>query len=163
MTVTIAQQRMLTVGDMSDSLANDAPNLEVAGRPFGETPMGTRRSILVLDHDEDVLLRLEYLLETAGFDTTVTWRLDEVRQFIEQRRFDLVVIGHHPPHLDASRVLQLTGGGRRPACIVLHAPERFPFDAEYFYSLGAHAVLSKWGPEVAERVRQLFPPAQASA
>jgi hypothetical protein len=49
--------------------------------------MHTRRSILVVDHDEDVLLRLEY----------------------------------------------------------------------------AHAVLSKWGPEVAERVRQLFPPAQASA
>jgi CheY-like chemotaxis protein len=163
MTVTIAQQRMFTVDDMSNSLASDAPNLEVAGRPFRKATMGLRRSILVLDHDEDVLLRLEHLLETAGFDTTVTWRLDEVRQFIEQKRFDLVVIGHHPPHLDASRVLQLTGGGRRPACIVLHAPERFPFDAEYFYSLGAHAVLSKWGPEVAERVRQLFPPAQASA
>jgi DNA-binding response OmpR family regulator len=41
--------------------------------------MRIRRSILVLDHDEDVLLRLEHLLETKGFDTTVTWRFDEVR------------------------------------------------------------------------------------
>ena len=154
---------MLTFDDMSKSLTSDAPNLEVAGRPFGENTMGSRRSILVLDHDEDVLLRLEHLLETAGFDTTVTWRLDEVRHLIDQRRFDLLVIGHHPPQLDASRVLQLTGGDRRTPCIVLHPPERFHFDAEYFYSLGAHAVLSKWGPEVAERVRQLFPPAQASA
>ena len=113
---------MLTFDDMSESRTSDAPNLEVAGRSFVENTMGIRRSILVLDHDEDVLLRLEHLLETAGFDTTVTWRLDEVRQFIEQRRFDLLVIGHHPPNLDASRVLQLTGGDRRPACIVLHSP-----------------------------------------
>ena len=60
--------------------------------------MHTRR-ILVVDHDEDVLLRLEHLLETAGFDTTVTWRLDDVRHLMEQRNFDLVVVGHHPPSL----------------------------------------------------------------
>ena len=151
------------IRDMSKSRTSDVPNLEVAGQPFVEKAMGTRRSILVVDHDEDVLLRLEHLLETAGFDTTVTWRLDEVRHLIDQRRFDLVVIGHHPPHLDASRVLRLTGGDRRTPCIVLYPPERFHFDAEYLYSLGAHAVLSKWSPEVSERVRQLFPPAQASA
>ncbi len=154
---------MLTFDDMSKSRTSDAPNLEVAGRPLRGNAMPTRRSILVVDHDEDVLLRLEHLLETAGFDTTVTWRLDEVRHLIDQRQFDLVVIGHHPPHLDASRVLQLTGGDRPTPCIVLHPPERFHFDAEYFYSLGAHAVLSKWGPEFSERVRQLFPPAQVSA
>ena len=151
------------IRDMSTAKTSDVPNLDVAGRPFVENAMGARRSILVVDHDEDVLLRLEHLLETAGFDTTVTWRLDEVRQFIEQQRYDLLVIGHHPPDLDAFRVLQITGGDRRPPCIVLHPPDRFPFDAEYFYSLGAHAVLSKWGTEVSERVRQLFPPAQASA
>jgi CheY-like chemotaxis protein len=125
--------------------------------------MQSRRSILVADNDEDVLLRLEHLLETAGFDTTVTWRLDDVRQLIEQRNYDLVVIGHYPPALDATRVLRQVTGDRRPACIVLHPPERYPLDAEYFYSLGAEAVLSKWGTEVAERVRQLFPPAQVSA
>jgi DNA-binding NtrC family response regulator len=147
---------------MSTDKTSDVPNLEVAGRFFRGYGMSARRSILVVDHDEDVLLRLEHLLETAGFDTTVTWRLDDVRQLIERRQFDLVVIGHHPPNLDGSRVLQLTEGDRRPPCIVLHPPERFPVDAEYFYSLGAHAVLSKC-PEIAERVRQLFPPAQASA
>jgi CheY-like chemotaxis protein len=159
--VIFVQQRVLTFDDMSKSLTSDVPNLEVAGRPLRGN--ATRRSILVVDHDEDVLLRLEHLLETAGFETTVTWRLDDVCHLIDQRRFDLVVIGHHPPHLDASRVLRFTDGDGRPPCIVLHPPERFPFDADYFYSLGAHAVLSKWGPEVAERVRQLFPPAQASA
>ena len=119
--------------------------------------------ILVIDDDEDVLLRLEHLLETAGFQTTVTWRLEDVRHRLDRNSFDLVVIGHHPPHLDAGRVLQLADSKQRPPCIVLHPPERFPCDAAYFYSLGAHAVLSKWGPEVAERVRQLLPPAQASA
>ena len=35
--------------------------------------------------------------------------------------------------------------------------------AQATYSLGAHAVLSKWGPDVSDRIRQLFPPAQACA
>jgi hypothetical protein len=38
-----------------------------------------------------------------------------------------------------------------------------PFDTEHFYSLDAHAVLSKWGPDIVEHTRQLFSPAPASA
>ena len=129
----------------------------------GHRKMRTRPSILITDNDEHVLLRLEHLLETAGFDTTVTWRVDEAHQLLRQRSYDLIVVGHYPPNLDAARILRQVGAQGRPACIVLHPPERFPFDAEYFYSLGAHAVLSRWGPELAERVRQLFPPAQATS
>jgi CheY-like chemotaxis protein len=81
------------------------------------------RRILVVDHDEDVLLRLEHLLETAGFETTVAWRLDEVRHRLDRDSFDLLVIGHHPPSLDAGRVLQLANGSQRPPCIVLHPPQ----------------------------------------
>jgi len=125
--------------------------------------MLTRPAILITDHDEDVLLRLQHLLETAGCDTTVTWRADEVRDLMRQREYDLVIVGHCPPQLNAASILRQVGAECQSACIVLHAPERFPFDAEYFYSLGADAVLSKWGPELAQRVRQLFPPAQASA
>jgi len=156
----LMQQRSPTVADMSIIPTSDAPNLEVAGQAFQGFAMQTR--ILVVDDDEDVLIRLEHMLETAGFETTITWRLDEVCHRLDRDNFDLVVIGHHPPHLDAGRVLQLADGNQRPPCIVLHPPERFPCDAKYFYSLGAHAVLSKWGPEVAERVRQLFP-AKATA
>ncbi len=148
---------------MRTDKTSDGPNLEVAGRPSG--PQGTRKrpTILIVDHDEDVLLRLEHLLETAGFETTISWRLEQAEDFIEKNRFDLVVVGHYPPALDAAGVLRRAAGTQRSPCIVLHAPERFPFDAEYFYSLGAHAVLSKWAPEIAERIRQLFPPAEASA
>ncbi len=148
---------------MRTDKTSDGPNLEVAGRPSG--PQGTRKrpTILIVDHDEDVLLRLEHLLETAGFETTISWRLEQAEDFIEKNSFDLVVVCHYPPVLDAAGVLRRAANRRRSPCIVLHAPERFPFDAEYFYSLGAHAVLSKWAPEIAERVRQLFPPAEASA
>ncbi len=142
---------------------SDGPNLEVAGPPSG--PQGTpkRPTILIVDHDEDVLLRLEHLLETAGFETTISWRLEQAQDYIEKNKFDLVVVCHYPPVLDAAGVLRRAASTRRSPCIVLHAPERFPFDAEYFYSLGAHSVLSKWAPEIEERVRQLFPPAEASA
>jgi CheY-like chemotaxis protein len=105
--------------------------------------MPTRPSILIADYDEDVLLRLEHLLETAGFDTTVTWCAREIQRLLQQRAYDLVVIGHYPPNIDAARILRQVTGETGPACIVLHHPERFPFDAEYFYSLGASAVLSR--------------------
>ena len=121
-----------------------------------------QRSILIVDHDEDLLLRLEHLLETAGFVTTVTWRFDHLSQLLSHSTYDLIVIGHHPPEMDASTVLRHRSRGPRPACIVLHQHDCYPFEAEYFYSLGAHAVMSKWSPEVAERVRQLFPPVESA-
>ncbi len=121
--------------------------------------MSSHRRILIIDHDEDWLIRLEHLLETAGFATTVTWRADHLKDLLARSSYDLVVIGHHPPGMDAAAVLRHRTGRPRPACIVLH-PHEYPFEAEYFYSLGAHAVISKWSPDVAERVRQLFPPAE---
>ncbi len=148
---------------MSTAKTSDIPNLDVAGRLLAQPAERMRPSILIADNDEDVLLRLEHLLETAGFDTTITWRLDEVQRLLKLRTYDLIVIGHCPPQLDVARVLRQISSLRRPLCIVLYSQERFPFDAEYFYSLGAHAVLSKWSAEIATRVRQLFPPAEASA
>jgi DNA-binding response OmpR family regulator len=139
-------------------------NLLVAGAifPSNWSPMHSQRSILIVDHDEDLLLRLEHLLESAGFATTVTWRADHLNDLLTNSTYDLVVIGHHPPDMDAARVLRHAACGPRPACIVLNPQDQYPFEAEYFYSLGAHAVMSKWSPEIAERVRQLFRPAESA-
>jgi DNA-binding response OmpR family regulator len=122
--------------------------------------MDSQRSILIIDHDEDLLLRLEHLLENAGFATTVTWRADHLNDLLANSTYDLVVIGHHPPEMDAATVLRHGARGPRPACIVLNPRDQYPFEAEYFYSLGAHAVMCKWSPEIAERVRRLFPPVE---
>ncbi len=121
-----------------------------------------RHSILILDHDEDVLLRLEHLLETAGFDTTVTWRADEVAQLLCNREYDLLIIGHHPPEMDASEVARQAASHRLP-WIVLDGAREYPFQEQYFYTLGAHAVLGKWAAGLAERVRQLFLAAESAA
>ncbi len=121
-----------------------------------------RHSILILDHDEDVLLRLEHLLETAGFDTTVTWRADDMEGLLAQREYDLVIIGHHPPEMDAGAVAKYAASRRVP-WIVLDGAREYPFQEQYFYTLGAHAVLGKWASGLAERVRQLFPAAESAA
>lgn len=117
-----------------------------------------QHSILILDHDEDVLLRLEHLLETAGFDTTVTWRADEIAQLLADRKYDLLVIGHHPPETDAGAVARQAASRCLP-WIVLAGAREYPFQEQYFYALGAHAVLGKWATGLAECVRQLFPAA----
>ncbi len=120
-----------------------------------------RHSILIADHDEDVLLRLEHLLETAGFDTTVTWRADEVIRLLAQREFDLLIIGHHPPEIDAATIMREAVARRLP-WIVLDSAAEFPFQEQYFYKLGAHAVLRKWASDVGTYVSQLFPTAEPS-
>ncbi len=120
-----------------------------------------RHSILILDHDEDVLLRLEHLLETAGFDTTVTWCPDESARLLAQRQYDLLIIGHHPPQIDAAAIMK-EAESRRVPCIVLDSAADYPFQEQYFYTLGAHAVIRRWASDLATRVFQLFPAAEPS-
>lgn len=98
--------------------------------------MDSRRSILIVDQSEDLLLRLEHLLGSAGFTTTVT--CDQLNELLTGSTYDLVVICHYPPEMDAATVLRHAAPGPRPACIVLHSQDEYPFQAEYFYSAGAH-------------------------
>lgn len=115
--------------------------------------MSNRWKILIVDHDEDVLLRLEHALETAGFDTTVAWHSDAFHRFFIEHEYDLVIIGHRPPEIDAAEILRLLGDSRVQR-IVLNGNLRHPFEDDFFYRLGANAVLSKGGADVAEQVRE---------
>ena len=118
--------------------------------------MADRWKILILDREEDVLLRLEHVLETAGFDTTVAWHTDAFYRYFTEREYDLYIIGHRPPETDAAEVLR-TVANRHTPCIVLNSHPRFPMQEEYFHALGAHAVLSKWDAQVTECVRKALP------
>ena len=104
--------------------------------------MATPWKILILDQHEDVLLHLEHALETAGFDTTLAWHLDAFRRYLSEREFDLILIGHRPPDIDAVEVLR-SMADLRTQTIVLKAAGRHPFEDDYFYRLGAKAVLSQ--------------------
>lgn len=96
--------------------------------------------ILILDIDQETLIALEKALEEAGFDTTTTWHPNEARRLLQGGHFDFVLLGDHPPELDAARILPDLQG-RYAQCVVLsHNPAS---DIDRFGGLGVVAVIPK--------------------
>jgi DNA-binding response OmpR family regulator len=108
--------------------------------------MNKRWRTLILDTDPDTLLMLQQVLEEADIDATITWNKMEACQLIETAPFDLILIGDHPPELNAAAILgDLSFQGSRPPVLVLRGifGEK---DAEYFRRLGATAVVPRRDP-----------------
>jgi CheY-like chemotaxis protein len=102
-----------------------------------------RKKVLIVDLDESVLITLEHVLEDAGCDTCTTWNVAEAVRLFTGDGFDFVLVGDHPPELDAEKILQ----GlivRHPGCkcLVLEAVAQ-EADFERFQSIGASAVITK--------------------
>jgi len=106
--------------------------------------MAMDKRILLLDSDQDVLIGLERVLENEGMRTTVTWHQHEAMKLLSSDSIEVVVVGHHPPEINAADVLMVTEPGKKKPCVVLHTNPRHPFEADYLRSLGAEAVLEKW-------------------
>lgn len=118
--------------------------------------MNRRQHVLVLDIDERFLIEWERMLEDEGFDTTTTWDCRQAVELLHSRGYDLVVVGHHPPDINAEDVLtivQEVNGAAR--CVVL-----YPSDAcsgEYIRSRGVFAVKARCDPaEVLRLVEEHF-------
>lgn len=105
--------------------------------------MDKLRRALILDTDPDTLLTLQQLLEEADIDATVTWDEMEACQLIETAPFDLILIGDHPPELNAAAILDdLSLRGNCPPVLILRGifGEK---DVEHFHRLGANGVVLK--------------------
>lgn len=111
--------------------------------------------ILILDTDAETLITLERILQDAGCDTTTTWSPIEARQLFEGSYFDFLIVGDHPPELDAAMILRdVQGQGCCGACLVM-LPHPRSSEVERFGALGAVAVISKEDhPSVLELVRK---------
>lgn len=99
--------------------------------------------VLILDTDPDTLITLQHVLELAEIDATITWDEAEAFQLLETAPFDLILIGDHPPELDAPTILDaLSFRGTCPSVLILRAAigEK---DAEHFRRLGATGVVLK--------------------
>ncbi|MFB3918273.1 MAG: response regulator [Terriglobales bacterium] len=104
--------------------------------------MGPRKRILVVDVDELVLIQLERILEDAGFDTTVTWDLQHAMSLLAADIFDLVLVGDHPPEINAKELLTSMRAWRySPLCLVIQ-PSAMMAAAEYL-QLGASDVVCR--------------------
>ncbi|HUN87249.1 MAG TPA: hypothetical protein VMU28_00565 [Terriglobales bacterium] len=57
--------------------------------------MADKKSVLLLHHDEESLITLQWILENQGFDTTTTWDQAEAAGLLKSRNFDIVVLHEH--------------------------------------------------------------------
>jgi DNA-binding response OmpR family regulator len=102
-----------------------------------------RRRALLLDTESDTLITLQRALEEAGIDATVTWNEMEACRLIESSPFDLILVGDHPPELNAAAIIDdLSLRGTCPPVLILRGVfgEK---DAEYSRQLGAITVVPK--------------------
>ena len=102
----------------------------------------TRKKLLVLDTDADRLLVLQQMLEDAGYDTAITWDVQNAKELLASDGFDLVLIGEHPPEIDCSDIVEAVWS-KMPAipCVIMR-PARSWFALED-RSPGAHSSLSR--------------------
>ena len=101
---------------------------------------------LIVDTDPDTLITLQQVLEEADIDATITWDEAEACQLIESAPFDLILIGDHPPEINAAAVLDvLSLRGICPPVLILRGIFGDK-DAEYFRRLGAIGLVPKRDP-----------------
>jgi DNA-binding response OmpR family regulator len=85
------------------------------------------------------------MLEDAGFDTTTTWDKLDFARLLGGGLFDLLIIGDHPPDMDAEVILRGLRGKypRTPDVLCLVQRNLDESQIERFRSAGATAVVSK--------------------
>ncbi len=83
---------------------------------------GPLSKILILDYDPDVLIRLQHVLEDAGFDTTITWDDVEARKLAQTTAFEVILVDSRLPEFSVKTFLQAIKSANQ-ACLLLGASE----------------------------------------
>lgn len=67
---------------------------------------GQRKTILIVDDDEQVLIELERLLEDQGYSTTTAWSGREALEFLRCKPFDFVLLDGDLPDLSREELIR---------------------------------------------------------
>jgi DNA-binding response OmpR family regulator len=62
-------------------------------------------NILIVDNDEDVLIRLERTLEAEGYSTTTAWSGREALSIARKSKFDVLLVDEHLADLESAIVV----------------------------------------------------------
>jgi DNA-binding response OmpR family regulator len=131
------------------------------GSCLSSTVMQKRHRALLLDTDPDILIMLQHALEESGVDASVTWDEMEACQLIKTVPVDLMLVGDHPPEVNAAAILhELSLRGTCPPVLILRGifGEK---DAEYSRRLGAIGVVPRRDVfAVLEQARRALAPVQ---
>lgn|SRR5512146_2984882 len=105
-----------------------------------------RKTILIVDDDEQVLIELERLLENQGYNTTTAWSGREALQFLQSRSFDFVLLDGDLPDLTCEELMRQAQQCSKSHWIVLQPQARFrpePASANSVCKWEHGAILSK--------------------
>ncbi len=123
-----------------------------------------KKSILIVDDDEHVLMALEALLAGEGYDTTTAWSGHEALELLGSKQFDLVLIDDWLPDLNSNEILkQIQRLEVQPLVIVMQArPTRS--EVSELASSGVSDFVGKWRPrrEISQAVRKCLTSTQLS-
>lgn len=97
--------------------------------------MADKKRILLLHHDDESLITLQWILENQGFDTTATWDQAEAAGLLRSSNFDIVVVHEHALKDGPDALLQ--GVKRPPTRVVIPADSHF--SAEHIADLAQAA------------------------
>jgi CheY-like chemotaxis protein len=125
----------------------------------------SRKSILIVDDDAEVLMALERLLETQGYRTTTAWSGHDALRLLQHQRFDLLLLDQDLPDVNCDDLLQRAKGVRTPArCVVMQPTGTGRRTVSSLASpTGIHGSVCKWEhDQVVAIVRDCLGPAPAS-
>lgn len=116
------------------------------------------RRVLVVDHDENVLIALKQLLGEAGYDTITARGGLKALQLLRQRTFDLVLLADNLLDLSGEEVVRQVRSGRTgtPVVVMQSVPPSDDLAVRYA-RLGACSFINRCDPEaIVELVHNYF-------
>ncbi|MEJ2008907.1 MAG: response regulator [Acidobacteriota bacterium] len=124
-----------------------------------------KKRILVIDDDERVLISLESLLETEGYETTTAWSGKEGLELLRSQMFDLVMLDDYLWDIEHEEILKEIRRMEIQPLVILTESAVQPEARRHYADLGACATIGKWAPceEIAAEVRKCFSKAAIEA
>jgi DNA-binding NtrC family response regulator len=110
--------------------------------------MGGRKRVLVADVDDDLLTRLQILLETRGYETSTAWGAREAIQLLQSQEFDLVLLDDYLPDASSEelwRAIQHQPPGTSVA--LLKTSQAVEEAQSHFLRIGGRCILDKTTPD----------------
>jgi len=106
-----------------------------------------RPKVLIVDHQEEILIAFERLLEDEGFDTTTVWTGLDALKTVCGREFDLILLAEYLPDMDAEGFMrELRRAGRDMPCVVMQSAETQSAETHGIRTAGAVEVVCKRSP-----------------
>jgi two-component system nitrogen regulation response regulator NtrX len=104
----------------------------------------SKKRVLIVDNDEDVLGTLQQLLENAGFDTRTTWSGFEALDLLKTEDFQVLLVDDYLPDLHSSDFLSRVASlPIQPWVVVMQSSLATNRDVHHYASLGAVTVVRK--------------------